>query len=238
MRLAVQIMAHPSRSAMAIDLAEQLGLRRWEHITWDRMSDPWETGARAWRRVAARRADWSMVIQDDTLVCLDLIPAMEAALAHVPQRVIVSPFVGMNQPRGYVRQITAAVEQANELGASWMMTGGLMWGVAICVPTVTIPEMVAWGDRMHQWRSYDKRVGQFYKRRNYRTWYTWPSLVDHRDVPSLLAHVNEFHIPERVAHRFIGQDISGLELDWSGPVQPVWPNGYPDREGAQSVRRG
>jgi hypothetical protein len=119
-----------------------------------------------------------------------------------------------------------------------MMTGALMWGVAICVPTVTIPEMVAWGDRMRQWRSYDKRVGQFYKRRHYRTWYTWPSLVDHRDVPSLLAHVNEFHIPERVAHRFIGQDISGLGLDWSGPIQPVWPSGYPDREGAQSVRRG
>jgi hypothetical protein len=219
---------------MAIGLAERLRLRQWEHITWDRISDPWETGARAWRTVAARQADWSMVIQDDTLVCCDLIAAMEAALTHVPEQVIVSPFVGMNQPRGYEQQIAAAVEQANEQGASWIMTGALMWGVAICVPTATIPEMVAWGDRMNRWRSYDKRVGQFYKRRHYRTWYTWPSLVDHRDVPSLLAHVNEFHIPERVAHKFIGEDTSALGLDWSGPIQPVWPGGYPE---TQSVRR-
>ena len=223
MRLAVQIMAHPSRTAMAIGLAERLGLQQWEHITWDRMSDPWETGARAWRTVAARGADWSMVIQDDVVPCLDLIPALEAALTHVPQRVIVSPFIGMNQPHGYVRQIAAAVEQANEQGASWMMTGSLMWGIAICVPTATIPQMVTWGDRMNHWRSYDKRVGQFYKRNRYRTWYTWPSLVDHRDVPSLLAHVNEFHIPERIAHQFIGEDTSGLGLNWSGPIQAVWP---------------
>ena len=236
MRLAVQIMAHPSRSAMALHLAERLGLRPWEHITWDRRSDPWDTGARAWRTVAARRADWSMVIQDDVLVCRDLIPALEAALGSVPERVIVSPFVGRNQPRGYVQQIAAAVEQATERSASWIMTGGLMWGVAICVPTATVPRMVAWSDRMNQWRSYDKRVGQFYKRNHYRTWYTWPNLVDHRDVPSLLADVNEFHVPERVAHRFIGEDVSGVGLDWSGPIQPVWPNGYPERE-AQGVRR-
>lgn len=214
---------------MAIDLADRLGLRRWEHITWDRIGDPWDTGMRAWRTVAARRADWSMIVQDDVIPCLDLIPAMEQALAHVPERVIVSPFVGQNQPRGYVQQIAETVERATETGASWLMTGGLMWGVAICVPTSTIPEMVAWCNRMNQWRSYDKRVGQFYKRHSFRTWYTWPSLVDHRDVPSLLAHVNEFHIPERVAHGFIGADVSALDRDWSGPIATVWPNGYPDR---------
>jgi hypothetical protein len=233
MSLGVQIMAHPARVSLAEDLAERLGLDG-GGITWDQINDPWHTGGRAWRSLAARGTDWSMVIQDDVLPCRDLIPALTAALEHVPGQVIVSPFVGRNQPRGYVRQIAEAVELARVRNASWIMTGALMWGVAICVPTATVAPMVTWCEQMNQWRSYDKRVGQYYKRQHYRTWYTWPSLVDHRDVPSLLAHVNEFHIPERVAHEFVGEDTSALGLDWSGPIQPVWPGGYPE---AQGVRR-
>jgi hypothetical protein len=41
---------------------------------------------------------------------------------------------------------------------------------------------------------------------------TWPSLVDHRDVPSLVGHGGG-----RYAHKFIGENASALDIDWSKP---------------------
>lgn len=206
-KLSVSVMAHHKRAHLVPELVERLGVDA-DRVTWDRKSDRWETGRRAMLDHDPD-ADYHMVLQDDAIICRDLIPGLQVALDHVPAEALACPYVGTRRP--LTEKVTAAVEQANTLNASWIVLQTLNWGVAIIVPTATITDMVTWCDRL-KIPNYDKRVGQYYWRvHNWPTWYTWPCLVDHRDVPSLAGHG-----PDRRAHRFAGEDISALDLHWDG----------------------
>ena len=102
-------------------------------------------------------------------------------------------------------------QRADQRGASFVVSSSLMWGVAICLPVRLIPEMIERADRMTGVPD-DMRVSGWTKRRKGEVWYTWPSLVDHRPVPSITKH----RAADRRAVRH--HQGSALELDWSGPV--------------------
>lgn len=209
--LSVAVMAHRGRAHLVPELVERLGIED-DLVVWDQREDRWDTGRRAMLEHDPA-AQWHMVIQDDALVCRDLIPGLQVALEHVPADALACPYVGTRRPMA--ERVEAAVSEADRIAASWVVMQTLNWGVAIIVPTRTIPDMIAWCDRLTI-PNYDKRVGQYYwRRRNWPTWYTWPSLIDHRDVPSLAGHG-----PDRHAHRFAGEDVSALGLPWDGPK--VW----------------
>ena len=78
----------------------------------------------------------------------------------------------------------------------------------------TIPAMLDWCDAPERATdNYDHRIGKFYRDElGWRTYYTHPSLVDHRDEGSLVGHGAN---TRRVAHNFLGQDVSALSVDWS-----------------------
>ncbi|MFW6091101.1 MAG: hypothetical protein ACODAF_04450, partial [Actinomycetota bacterium] len=75
-----------------------------------------------------------------------------------------------------------------------------------------IGDLVAHGDAAGSPNRYDWQTRWFYRRRRIATWYTWPSLVDHRRGPSLLDHSNR-----QAAWRFIGVEASALQVNWSLP---------------------
>lgn len=224
--LSVAVMAHQARAHLVPDLVERLGIEDGQ-VVWDRYEDRWDTGRRA-MLAHDPDADWHMVIQDDAVVCRDLIPGLKVALDQVPADALACPYVGTRRPM--TERVAAAVERAEDRDASWIVMQTLNWGVAIIVPTRTIPDMLNWADRL-QIPNYDKRVGQYYWRvHNWPTWYTWPSLVDHRDVPSLAGHG-----PDRHAHRFAGEDVSALDLPWDGEV--VMAIDWLTRSRRQKLRR-
>ncbi len=207
--LSVQVMADHRRDDLVADLLDRLGLDD-GHVSWDTDRDRWHTGRAAMAAGAARGADWTCVIQDDALVCADFVTGVELALDHVPAGCVVQPFVGTRRPmQGYV---TNAFTRAEAEGAPWIIMRAMMWGVVIIVPTWTVEPMLAWCER-RSWPNYDKRVGQFYySKLAWPVYCTNPSLVDHHEVPSLVNHGDG-----RVAHRFIGADVSALDIDWSKP---------------------
>lgn len=206
-KLSVAVMAHHARADLVPELVDRLGIDA-DRVTWDRKSDRWDTGRRAMLDHDPD-ADWHMVIQDDALVCRDLIAGLQIALDQVPMQALACPYVGTRRPMS--ERVTTAVVAAEERSASWIVMQTLNWGVAIIVPTATIGDMLTWCDRL-QIPNYDKRVGQYYWRvHNWPTWYTHPSLVDHREGPSLAGHG-----PDRRAHRFAGEDVSALDLAWDG----------------------
>lgn len=204
-RLSVTVMAHRSRADLVPGLVEQLGIST-DQVVWDRYDNRWDTGRRAWE-AHDPGATHHLVIQDDALVCRDLPAALEAGLDHVPEQAIVSPYVGTRRPMA--AKVERAVTQAQTAGSSWIVMRGLNWGVGICAPVASIPEMLVWCDRQ-TYPNYDRRVGRYYLERRWPTWCTWPSLVDHREVPSLCGHGGG-----RVAHQFLGEDASALEVDFS-----------------------
>jgi hypothetical protein len=208
--MSVQVMAHRRREGLVADLLDRLDLDE-DHVTWDTDDNRWHTGKAAMAAGAARGQAWTCVIQDDALPCRDYTAGMELALDHVPPEVIVQPYVGTRRPmQGYV---TEAVEKAVEQNATWIVMRALMWGVAIIVPTYTVAPMLVWCER-RAWPNYDKRVGQFYYAKlAWPVYCTHPSLVEHREVPSLVGHGDG-----RIAHHFLGEDASALDIDWAGPV--------------------
>lgn len=209
--LSASIMAHPKRAHLIPRLTERLGLSA-DDVAWDRRSERWDTGRRAWEMYDPT-ADYHLVIQDDAVVAADLIPGLEKALDHVPAEANVCPFIGTRRPAQ--RVVQQLIRTAERKKASWIEFPSLFWGVAIIVPTPVIGDMLAFGDSITAYPNYDKRIGQFFVQRlHWPTYCTWPNLVDHRDdLESLCGHG-----AGRVAHRFAGEQASALDVDWGGTV--------------------
>src|SRR5690625_937433 len=206
-------MAHQARREHADELGVKLGVP----VVYDRCPEPsddpaqrWANGRNALLTAAEAGADWTMVIQADAIVCDDLLETMGKALDFVPDQAIVSAYLGTKRPAQ--RWYQQAIAEADRIGASWIRAKSLSWGVAFAVPTGTVTEMVRWADRRRE-MPYDMRVGRYYRDRlGWLCWHPWPSLVDHRQGPSLCGHDDS----GRHAHRF--HRGSGLTLSWVSPV--------------------
>lgn len=233
-RLSAAIMAHPAREGQVAELCAALD--RDVPIWWDPEGKANGNGDRVWRQAREAwmmfdsEADWHLLLQDDAVPCGDLLAGLEGALAHVPAPRVVSAYLGNGRlvPSRWPR----LAERADAVGASWVRTQQLMWGVAIALPTACIPDMVAWADRKAGMPD-DMRVAAWAKRENIEVAYTWPSLVDHRAVPSLTKH----HAHDRRAIRHhVG---SATEIDWRGPTvsDPMLIRRNSPRSGPSRVRR-
>lgn len=224
------------------DLVERLGLTEGD-VIWDRRNDRWDTGRRAWEAVD-QTAEWGCVVQDDAMPCADFIAGMEQALKRVPENVLVSPYIGTRRPSR--SKIDRVVAEAAAAKAAFIEMPSLNWGVAIVAPTRIIDGMLPWCDAQ-QYPNYDRRIGRYaIDVMRMSTWCTFPSLLDHRTIPSLIGHGDG-----RVAHRFIGETASALAVDWdAGSVRmnasrtvaryiggsPVAPGPYGSR-GYQPARK-
>jgi len=216
-KLSAAVMAHESRRPWVEELLAQTGIGE-ERVAWDTDSNRWHTGRAAWM-LFDPACTHHLVIQDDVLPCRDLLRGVGVALKYVPAQAIVSLFYG--RPRelpspAEVRwspgRVTVA-EAAIKAHASWVVLPALTWGPAIILPTSVITAMVAWADKQDR-PGYDVRVGQYAKVvLNWHAWHPWPSLVEHRGVESLCGRHGFTS-----AYRFLGEDVSALATDWSGPV--------------------
>jgi hypothetical protein len=225
MRLSASIMAHPARSGEVAELAAALD--RPVPVHWDEDAGPpsgkadrvWANARAAWL-MADPEADWHAVIQDDAVPCRDFLAGLERALAHVPPDAVVSPYLGTG--RTVPIRWEALARAADAAGASWVRTQKLMWGVCIVLPVGMISEMI----------QRDMRVAGWAEKTGREVWYPWPSLVDHRKVPSLTKH----RAHDRVARRW--HPGSALDLSWSGGVvtDPILARRRPQRSGPSRLR--
>lgn len=214
MRLSVKIMAHKKRAHHIPGLLERLGLTEAD-VIWDRRSDRWDTGRRAWEAID-QTAEFGCVLQDDALVPLDFIAGMEKALTYLPERALVSPYTGTRRP--VASRVERAVHAARAANASWIRMPSLNWGVGIIAPTDIIDKMLPWCDKQ-TYPNYDRRIGRYaIDMLRLPTWCTWPSLVDHRDDASLVGHGQG-----RKAHQFLGEDVSALSVKWDSTYVDLSP---------------
>lgn len=217
-RLSVAMMAHRKREEQVEKICARLDRR--PKIVWDTCDDRWDTGRRAMLAFDPA-ATHHAVIQDDVLVCRDLFAGVERALPFVPRGVPFCGYVGRVRP--YAAVVTMAAEIARRERASWLQMHTLNWGPLIVVPTYLIPDMIAFCDPLKNIPNYDRRLSRFFELdQKASVWYTWPSLVDHADGVSLVPGRNgtdrKKAIAARVAHTFIGEDASALDVEWGGRV--------------------
>lgn len=201
--LSVAIMAHPSRAVLVSDLLAKVD----GPVVWDEAGHPWDTGRRA--MLAHGNGTHHLVLQDDAVVCRDLIPGLEKALAAVPMDVPISLYTGRKRPNGPL--VARMVKEAERRKAPWLVLKKLLWGVGIVLPVPVIEAAVKRGDDQRIF-SYDSRLQRFFLERQSDVWYSVPSLVEHRDVPSLFPNRTG---TGRTAHSFLGEHRSALEVDWT-----------------------
>jgi len=237
-KVSYSIMAHPDRADHVDALTAQLigeGLPE-VAISWDREGPASGNHDRVWRNARAAwvmhepDADWHVLIQDDAVLCKDFAAGMSEALRHVRGPAVVSPYLGNGRmvPSRWERVATLADQRE----AVWIRTSKLMWGVTIAIPTLLISDMIKHADQRIGVPD-DMRVAGWAERNGVDVWYTWPSLVDHRSVPSLTKH--------RAHDRFarLHHTESATLIDWSGPVvtDPLLELRRPRRSGPSQRRR-
>lgn len=207
-RVSVAVMAHPSRKGCVSELLAALD--RPAEVVWDEKRDLWDTGRRSLLAYDPQ-ATHHLVIQDDALVCRDLVAGVERALHCVPPDVLLGLYLGHHPPHSYM--VSQLVSQAGS--ASWLSMAAINWGVAVVVPTGYIADLVAFGDQLAI-PSYDQRIGRWCRKRRIKAWYPWPSLVEHRGVPSLIGRRDG-----RKARKFIGANVSALSLSFGDGVREL-----------------
>lgn len=215
--ISVAIMAHKKREHFVPELEQKLD--RPATVVWDQINDRWDTGRRALLAYDPA-ATHHLVVQDDALICRDLVAGVERALERTPGDVPLCLYVGKVRP--YKALVDEYTRQA--ANASFLVMHQLHWGVGIVFPTKIIDEMVAWCDGQTI-PNYDSRMSRWFEREGISTWYPWPSLVDHRKSPSLVPGRGQ---SGRTARRFVGADASALDIDWSGDIVTL-PHPIPDR---------
>jgi hypothetical protein len=185
-------------------------------VVWDEVNDAWDTGRRA-LLCHPSSATHHVVIQDDAIVCHDLIAGVRQMLEFVPSETPVGLYVGGFPARR--SHWKTMIRRAENAGHCWIADRtGSMWGVALVIPTTHIRAIVSQGDRVTRQLLYDGRIRRWYFNSKITGWYTVPSLVDHRTgdgEPSM--------IPRRVnlarsAYRFIGETGSALDVNWAPGV--------------------
>jgi hypothetical protein len=206
-------MAHPERAGDVHRLEHALDAPVGIH--WDREGPASGNADRVWRQARATwemhdpAADWHVLIQDDAIVCADLLAGLSRALEYVPAEAVVSCYLGAG--RHVPRRWEGLAARATEQGAAWVRAEKLMWGVCIAVPVPMISGMLEWCDTRGGIPD-DMRVAGYFARSGLDTWYTWPSLVDHAEILSLTKH----RAPGRVARKH--HKGSALDVNWAGPV--------------------
>lgn len=209
--LSIAVMAHPKRQAFVTDLLPRLD--RPAEVVWDQENNRWDTGKRAMLAYDPA-CSHHLVIQDDAIPCRDLAAGVERALLYVPKGSPVSLYVGRVRPYGSL--VTQLVEEAKP-DASWIVMDKINWGPGIVVPTAEIPAMIDFVTSIYADPNYDRRISRWFEHRKRRCYYTWPSLVEHRDSPSLVPRRGA----QRHAHTFLGEEVSALTVDWTGRVAAV-----------------
>jgi len=184
-------------------------------IRYDSGGGCWPTARRVWEALVELPGTHALVLQDDVGVCRDFRATLDRCVHARPE----SP-LGFYAPR-------KAVDEARARGDAWVPIPDGVWGPSLLLPKPWVPEMLAWLDDPESYSSkhkrlirdfpasswYDRRVEAFLRHsERLPVWHTVPSLVEHLAASrSLLGHNNA----SRVARWFIGEDVSGLTVDWA-----------------------
>lgn len=186
--IAVGIVAHPSRRDMALALAERTVA---EEVWFDEDSDGEQATHQATLElVLAYDADWAVLLEDDAVPVPNFRDCLIEALATAPLG-IVSLYLGTGRwagtsPRHHEQVVRGLIEDADQEGARWITTGALWHAVGVAIPRTHAATLLAYlRDTV---LPTDEAITAWCRATRTPVHYTWPSLVDHHDGPTVTLH--------------------------------------------------
>ena len=202
----IGVVAHIARVRLADKLVRNV---RADVICLDKgMVGPQANHLRVWRKLQRITAagEWAVVLEDDAQPCNNFRAQAQAALDSIPQARIASFYLGKLRPTHYQDRVGQAVAAAERDDASWIVGDAVLHGVAIALRGETIGSMIAEVEKSG--RPIDDSITYWARKRYTECWNCWPSIVQHRDVPTIIQdRTDGAREPGRVAWQFGTRDI-------------------------------
>jgi GR25 family glycosyltransferase involved in LPS biosynthesis len=186
MLYAIGVVAHTARDNTAHTLAHKVNAA---HLSIDDGALGCDRNhLRVWQALTDHDATWSVVLEDDAQPIDDFHYQLEHALLNAPTPV-VSLYLGKAYPVWWQPRIQVAIEHAQAERASFIVAKHLLHCVGVAIKTPLVPYVVRTPQQPHAW-PIDEHIGMVAQRHFQQPAiaYTWPSLVDHEDGPTLQQH--------------------------------------------------
>lgn len=162
-------------------------------------------------------ASWSVVLEDDAEPVDGFRDQLSAALQSAPESAcVLSFYLGRQRPPQHQGAIGRAVQAAKMTGANWILGNRLLHGVAYAIRTDMLPSLLEFTTR--RVTPIDQHITVWARetigRRSVA--YSAPSLCNHADMPTVVAHPDgQPRPPGRVAWQ------TGCRDHWASSSVPL-----------------
>jgi len=191
------IVAHHARTDMANQLATTIGAHHKPFFDDGRGPTQNHLAAWAWHKDNTT-TEWAIVLEDDAQPIKDFHNQLNQALTTAPTD-IISLYLGRLRPPHWQHHIQTATTKADQEDANWITTPYLLHAVGIAIRTHHIPDLLNTHPPTPQ--PIDDHITWYAQGRTHIA-YTWPSLINHADTPSILRHPDKMkRQPGRIAWR-------------------------------------
>lgn len=219
----IGIVAHRARLSYAETLADKVGASVLSVD--DGLMGCTRHHIKVWTNLVQHGGDWLVVLEDDAVPVDGFREQLEMALDNSPpnrhgeRAGIVSLYLGTGFPRAWQRFIKKAITE--EKDANYVVSSHLLHAVGTAIRLELVNDMlrfVAWMSQDQRQWPIDEQITHWARMRGHLVAYTRPSLVDHMDGPSLVAHPDgQGREGKRVAYEV------GCRHEWDGFKQVVMP---------------
>ena len=155
--------------------------------------------------------EWCIVLEDDAKPV-----AAFTSQAHQALTVAPSPVISFYLGRHHIPELEweqrkqGAIRRADQADAHFITSNHLLHAVAIAVRTDHIARMLAHLNMLPDVLPIDEAITHWIQNTGQDVSYTWPSLVDHADQPTLFRHRDKLpRPPGRIAYR------TGTHTTWT-----------------------
>lgn len=144
---------------------------------------------RTWEELLAlayNADEWVLVLEDDAMVGPKFRHQVERALEYAPTEV-VSLYLGRKRPSHLQSRLQSAVQIAEREDAHWILHESPVFGVAVAMRAKLIEDMLSHTKFLRM--PFDDAIGRWCRESGpygRAAAFTWPSLVDHADGPSVI----------------------------------------------------
>lgn len=150
----------------------------------------------------ATSSEWSIVLEDDAIPCDNFRDQLHKALTVAPTP-IVSLYLGTGHPIQWQPRIRQAITNAGD--ASWLTHHKLLHAVGVAIRTEHLPMRLNTNGI-----PIDTAIGNWATQHHHQVGYTLPSLVDHRDQPTV------------IPRRYNGRPILQPRMAWQHGTRTHW----------------
>jgi GR25 family glycosyltransferase involved in LPS biosynthesis len=180
----IGVVAHEKRITEAKNLYDKVGADvlmvddKQQHLGCD------ANHRRTWHALTTTQAEWLVVLEDDAQPIPGFRNQLQQALAVAPTH-IISLYLGRQYPSHWQPAIARTTTEANQTHAHWITTDAAIHAVGLAIHTTLVPHMLQ-HQRTHL--PIDQAITKWAQQHNHPIAYTWPSLINHADLPTLVRH--------------------------------------------------